>query len=459
MTEAENLHGPDSRFQAFQRFNEKELTEIELIQVAGFLSDEDKDIRNLAAEILLRYDYHFIPGKITPLISSGDISVRNFAGSLLLSMGDKSVQPLKDFLRSAEKDDEKKFAIDLLGLIGNPDCEDDLLCILDSSSNENVIVAAIEALGGVKSEKAIHQLISLYGNNNLFDIPVVEALGKIGSPQVLNFIYSNFHQTDDFIKFSFIESLGSIGDEETFFFLLSELNESRGLISRALLKSIYLLKIRYHYDIPFDERMRILILDTIKEADEEIKNISLLMLADFTDKESMLACLKNYGTYQDLDEKIKTSIVNSEYIVSCFTEILEQEPKNISHLLNLFKEIIEAKPVLISSLSNVNLRSLLTALSNLISHHDEEIRMISFELLFIIDKRTALLFADSFVDDGSLWNRLRLIEILSGYGSSAANKIIERFINDKENMVSERAYSYKNSLEQENSILNTELAK
>ena len=245
-----------------------------LVGLTHLLSDKDRNLRSLVTEILLKYDNDDVLNKIIEYISSNDISIRNYSGELLVKFGEKALNHLIKFLYNSSNNDDLKFVIDILGIIGSNVCEGEILTIMEKTNNENVILSCIETLGNIKSEKATSKLISLFRQNYLFDPAIIESLGKIGSPEILSFLYSIDNKVDLLEKFLIIESLGRIGDEETYYFLLSELNESKGPLTWTILKSISILRNKYNFDIPFDEKMKNLLLEAITEADEEVKNIA-----------------------------------------------------------------------------------------------------------------------------------------------------------------------------------------
>jgi len=433
------------------------LEEEVLFELTELLSDGDRNLRFLAGEILLKYDNDDVLQKITELISSSDISIRNFSGELLVKFGERSLNHLIKFLNNTDNNDDLKFIIDILGIIGSNICEGEILTIMAKSTNENVILSCIETLGNIKSEIAIDKLISLYGKNYLFDPAIIESLGEIGSSEILPFLYSIDKKVDELEKYIIIESLGRIGDEETFFFLLSELNESKGPLSWTILKSIYLLKTKYNFDIPFDEKMKNLILEAITESDEEIKDIALLMLVEFNDKESSLVCLRNYGLNENLLDLLKEKLEqNPSFVITHIAEVLKEQPSNIFYLLRLVVDILMSKPETGKNLKNVELREFVSILIELLNHSDEEVRILSAELLFVLDKDTASLFANVLSEDNSIWNRMKLIELLNGYKSPNAEEIIGKMVGDSEVMVSEKAKEYINSRGSEN-LINSEL--
>jgi HEAT repeat protein len=417
-----------------------------LVDLTCLLSDKDRNLRYLVSEILLKYNNDEVLQKIIELISSNDISIRNYSGELLIKFGEKALNHLIKFVYNSDNNDDLKFVIDILGLIGSNICEGEILTIMDRSNNENVILSCIETLGNVKSEKATSKLISLYGKNKLFDPAIIETLGKIGSSEVLSFLYSIDNKVDILEKYIIVESLGRIGDEETYYFLLSELKDANGPLTWTILKSISLLKAKYKFDIPFDEKMKNLLLDVITEADEEVKNIALLMIIDFNDKESTMVCLRNYGLNENLMDLLKQKLEqNPSFIISHISEILWEQPTNISQLVRLVYDILMFQPDTGKNLKSIELREFVSVLINLLNFPDEEIRILSTELLFKLDRDTAVLFANLISEDMSMWNRMKLIELLVEYNSPNAEEIIRKMIGDPEEMVREKAIEFVNA--------------
>jgi HEAT repeat protein len=431
----------DEKVRFLESLFDSNLTEEQLFYISELVFDEDKGVRNSVSFLIINNSNEKIAAKIVPLTSSGDISIRNFAGELLIKIGSKAVNPILEYIDSGN-DDEKKFLIDVLGLIGDGRASAKITRILNSVKNENVILACIEALGNLKSEKSLYHIMSFYGLNDLYKPVVIESLGKIGSPAALGFISSKYEEEiDELVKFSIIESFGSIGDEETFFFLLAELNEVKGALVWPIIKSIYNLKEKFRLDIPFDERMKDIILQTVLEADAEYKKIAASLLMVFNDKEVISVYLKILGNDAETDEIIAPKFwENPKLTFEIISEMMSQQTENVKELLNLLKDIIqldgEEKYHLAPSLQ---LRNLTDSLSRFLSDHDEEIRILALELLFILDKNIAVLFADDFCGDTNLWNRLKLVEILEEVIHPKADEALLKLANDAEEMVRERA--------------------
>ena len=112
-----------------------------------------------------------------------------------------------NYLPAANVDDQK-FIIDILGLIGDPKPAEEIVNILKISTDDNVILACIEALGNMRSDKGFEQFVTLYKEYELFRPTIIEAMGKIGTSECVSFINSNYYGADELTKFSLIESLG-----------------------------------------------------------------------------------------------------------------------------------------------------------------------------------------------------------------------------------------------------------
>lgn len=268
--ESLNSQNPEEIIDSLQQLNDVALTDDLVDAVTGLISDNDKGVRNFVAQILSFSDNPKVPYTLVKFIHHPDLTIKNLAGEILLKLNEKSTDALLSFMHEGD-DDDKKFIIDILGLIGSRGTENKIIEVLESSENDNLTLACIESLGNIGSENAIEKLISLYPQNELYKPSVIEALGKIKSQKSLDFLMEKYSMADDLIKITIIESLGEVGDIETFFFLLSELNENSGPFIWIIINSLYQLKQKNNLDIPFDERMKSSILYTITEGELKFK--------------------------------------------------------------------------------------------------------------------------------------------------------------------------------------------
>jgi len=408
--------------------------------VCAVITDPDKGVKNAAVNFLTQCSDARIPSHVTGYISSKDIGVRNLAGEILLRLGANAVEALVAYIPVGD-DDDKKFAIDILGLIGSPEASDAILEVMKNNFNENVFLSCIEALGNLKAVEALKPLIELFESNELFQPTIIEALGKIDTPESLEFVTSKYTEENEFLKFSIIESLGTIGDEATFFFLLSEVSETGAPLVWPLLRAILQLKQKFNFEIPFDEKMRSSILNTLNEADAEYKKVAAHLISAFDDKDIICACLKLYGVDFEIDEILRDKFFQFPVVtLKHVHELLNQKPANLKNIVGLIKELFEIyNPSGDEFLSEIELRNLSDSFSRCLENPDEEVRMLSFELLFSFDTETALLFSDSMTEDSSVWNRLHLLDLLEGIQHPKAEELIKVLCSDPDEMVSEKA--------------------
>ncbi len=436
---------PSERIEAIENFLNTDLTGEEIDALIPLISDPDKGVRNALARLLSGASNPRVPRLLVKYVQYPELSVRNLAGEILLNLKENATGALLSFIDEGD-DDDKKFVIDLLGLIGDLSVDSKIIEVLNTTGNQNLILSCIEALGNLKSEQAVQDMIGFYEKDETFKPNIIEALGKINSKSSLEFLTGKYSLENDLDKVTIIESLGQIGDVETFFFLLSELNENSGPIVWILINSIYQLKEKLNLDIPFDERMRNSILYTITEGELKYKKNAANLLSDFNDREILNACFEIYGLDEEIDEILTPKFfANYELIFDNISEVISKNPSNLKSIIYLFKEILFSNVGIgLNFFDSVELRNLSDALIKCLKDSDEEIRITSFEILNILDQQTAILFMDIMADDTSYWNRLKLLEILSFGNDENTIEIIKRFCEDEEEMVRERAVSLLN---------------
>lgn len=419
-------------------FEEVDNNTVELI--TKLITHEDKAIRNAASNFLIQNNNSTIPALVVDYISSEDISVRNLAGEILLKKGNDSIGAICKVLPGLTNDDDIKFLVDILGLIGDKCPEDLIIDILTKNQNENVIVACIEALGNIYSEKAVDAIIPFFEKSEVLKPVVIEATGKIRTLKSLKFITEKFKSDDDLLKFTMIESLGEIGDEDTFYFLLSQLENLTGALIWPLLEAIYKLKMKHDLEVPFDEKMKKCVLETITNSEPRYQIVAAHLVTVFDDPEILYACLTIYGMDAELNEILHEKFMqNIHRILSKIHTVIDNGNKYLPQVLDILQNIIETDYTAIAKLNDVEKRRLTGALSETLTNPDEVVRISSAELLFKIDTETALLFLDTMISDENFWNRIRLLDMFTDLDNSVIIEALDKLANDPEEMVSEKA--------------------
>jgi len=430
---------PGIRQEAVEFFLSNELTDEAEKIICSMITDPDKGVRNSVTLVLLSSSRPAIAELIVPYVSSPDLSVRNLAGELLIKMGEKATDALLAYIDKGD-DDDKKFIIDVLGLIGDKKAITKILDVMKVSQNDNVVLACIEGLGNIRAEESLSDLIASYEKNELFKPTVIEAIGKIGSRQALDFIISKYKNEDELTRYSIIESLGIVGDEEVFFFLLSELLQTTGALVWPLISSIRALKEKFNFDIPFDERMKNAIMSTLEQSDPNYRRDAAYLISAFEDKDILLACLRIFGEDPELDENLKSKFFeNSEMLFSKIHLLLNENPNNMVNLLWLLKEVLEFNYEVLGRLTDIDKRNLCDGFTRCLECADEEVRKSAMELLFAVNVDTALVFIGTMMEDNNLWNRLRLIELLETINVPQSNEALIALSKDPDEMINERA--------------------
>lgn len=434
-----NSNDPTVRREIVEKYYSGELPD-ELAKVfCSKIYDDDKGVRDSVGFALTISNNPNISEFLVPSISSDDISVRNLAGEILLKRGNLSIKALMDYLVNGN-DDDQKFIIDILGLIGELSSENCIIKVLQETGNDNVVLACIEALGNIRSADALNVIIPFYEKNELFRPTIIEYIGKIGDQNSLDFIMGKYTVADELTKFSVLEILGRIGNEETFYFLISELRIINAPLTWAAIASLKKLKEQLGLDIPYDEFTRNAVLSTLLNADLEYQREASSLLTHFKDRDIFSASFQAYGFDPEIDENIRSIfMLNKKLFISEITDFLKPNLTNLRSLLEFVKEIVEMDFEDIKQLSQLELRNFCSSLSDLLSHPDEEVRRISMELIFSLDESTGLIFIDLLSTDSNVWNRMKLIDILENIFCEEANKALKNLTNDDEEMVKERA--------------------
>lgn len=430
----------DIRRITVEQIADDNLTEDIIKMISSMLCDPEKGVRDAVSYLLAYNGNTNIPRYVTPYISSDDISTRNLAGEALLKIGEPAI---KDILAYIDKgnDDDKKFLIDILGLIGSEKPIEKIIEILNANKNHNVILSCIEAIGNIKYAGALEYLINLYSQDELYKPSIIEALGKIGSSNALEFMLQKYKCEDDLTRYSILESLGSMGDETTFFFLLNELKSVNDYLVPSLVSSLKQLKENYGLELPYEESSKKALLKTLAHFDSGYKKDAAYLLTVFNDPEIIYSFILTYGHEVEIDEVMRPKLMeNSRLVFIKVPEILEKNPSNLKHILWLIKDLIEVDGgESLGLLTKLENRYLSDVIAKFISDPDEEARRTAIELIFVINQETALLFLDAMLNDDNFWNRLRLLEILESVFSPIANNAIKKLAEDPEEMISDKA--------------------
>jgi HEAT repeat protein len=409
-------------------------------KLTAALGDEDTGVRDAASMTLIYNENPNISEFVVPKISSDDIAVRNLAGDILVKRGSGSVAALVGYVDKGD-DDDRKFVIDVLALIGDASAKDEVRRILAETNDDNVALACVEALGAMRVEEAVPALIEAFDKNELFGPTVVDSLGKIGSPKALPLILDRFDHADTLTQYSMLESLGELGDEETVPFLIEKLKQYQPPLTWPVIYSLNKLKDRFNVDTPSDERLKKAVLAAFDEAEPKYKKAATALMLHFPGDDAIDACLNNYGFDAEIDSNIAVIFTNQpEGFFRRVTRFVSDEQKNLKALLDAMKDMIGFdNGKTLRELDDVTLHALCEKLSGCFDHPNEEVRRSAMELLFYVNPDTAFFFIDTLAADKNIWNKLRLVDILERIDSEQSNEALKLLMEDEDAMLRQKA--------------------
>ena len=174
------------------------------------IQDDNRAVREAASEILESLEPEVCTGKLTPLLGSERIEVRNITASVLVKYGQSAVKDLILALVDPNED-VRKFSADILGLARNSEAVPNLCQSALEDEVSNVAVSAVEALGKIGDPGALPALYKLFDRNRGLEPEVVEAIGLIGQEESVKFLTDRLEQEDPVITFAIIDAFGNLG--------------------------------------------------------------------------------------------------------------------------------------------------------------------------------------------------------------------------------------------------------
>jgi len=408
--------------------------------VTAKLLSDDNGVKDTITRILSHNKNPNIPEYLVPYVSSDNIAARNLAGEILLNRKNESVDAMLNYLPDAN-DDDQKFIIDILGLIGDPKPANEIVSVLRYTKDDNVILACMEALGNIHSDIGIDDLIAVYEENELFRPTIIEAFGKIGTSECVDFINANYYGADELTKFSLIEGLGEIGNKESFDMLINDIQYLEGAYKWVAIETIGKLEEKLRLELPSDVALKNSLIETLETADQQYKKSAVRLVSMFNDEEIVEKVLNIYGNDEDIAQKLKEYFVNNLTMFFQKTSVyIQLQPQNIKEIIELIKEMIQVDNGLsLQSLTDLELRSFVEQFTIQLSNPDEEVRASVMELLFFFDMETALMFSDNMLEDTNAWNRMKLLDIIQYADHPKIIELLKILAGDSDEMVRESA--------------------
>lgn len=281
-----------------------------IIAFAKGLTDADKGVRDICALALERANNVPIPVRaeaVAPLITKEDIEVRNLAGDVLLKFGAAAVDALYPYL-SDTKEDNRKFACDIIGLSNNPAAIPHVRKLL-SDVDDNVRCAAVESLGFLKAVEHLGDIVAMY-DDEIVRPYVIAAIGNLGGKQAQEFLLKLMDESDEFVQINAIDALAVCADEIGIAHkLLVLLPKVSADVQSVLLRTIYSIAFRLQIAVELPDELRNIAYQALLDDDPDTRIAGLLALGKSYDEDDVPALLHEITRNNPETQKHILSIV------------------------------------------------------------------------------------------------------------------------------------------------------
>lgn len=268
------------------------LTKETIETFAKGLTDTDKGVRDICALALIRSPETAVREKsfaVAHLIAHDDIEVRNLAGDILMKLGSEAVTALYPYLED-DKEDNRKFACDIIGLSNNPNAVPYIRKLL-TDTDDNVRCAAVEALGFLKATDLLGDIIAMYDDESVRPY-VIGAVGHLGGKHAQEFLLKIMNEEEEFLQIAAIDALAVCADEIGIAHkLLGELPKVSSDVQPVLLRTIYSIAFRLQVPVALPPELRGTAYQALQDNDRDTRIAGLLALGSAYEEEDVPALL------------------------------------------------------------------------------------------------------------------------------------------------------------------------
>jgi len=262
------------------------------------LQDEHRAVREAASEVLESLPPSLMTKKLTPLLGSDRIEVRNIAAAVLVKYGDEAVEDLIPALFD-ENEDVRKFGADILGLARNPKAVPALCKAAKEDKVENVAISAVEALGKIGSPEALPTLYELFPKAPYMQTVIIEAIGLIGSPDSAEFLEKHLDKGDPMVDYAIIDALGLIANPSSIPILKSYFPKAPEALQHAVCQSLLSIGRKQHLQVlsAEDRQLWDAIKSCLKDEEETVTEKVQALLSQKLDKATLHMILEDTSTF------------------------------------------------------------------------------------------------------------------------------------------------------------------
>ncbi|TNF51925.1 MAG: HEAT repeat domain-containing protein, partial [Deltaproteobacteria bacterium] len=243
ITEALNSPDEEVRLQGLRDLATCDASE-GLALIFKAFGDESWRVRKESIELYLKLPIsRELIGEIIELLHAEEnAGLRNAAVEILTRMGRDSVPMLLAHARCSDHD-VRKFIIDILGDIDDPEAIPVLIAGLDDEDS-NVRAAAAENLGKLKSSEAVPNLLkAMHHQDLLLQFTILDALSRIASPVSLNDLLP--YKDEKLLRKALIDCLGKAGDGSAVAELIVSLTDPMRNVREAAILALVAIHTRY----------------------------------------------------------------------------------------------------------------------------------------------------------------------------------------------------------------------
>jgi HEAT repeat protein len=415
------------------------------------LRDENKGVREAAQRSLLSLGSEQVARSVVDYIAETNIVTRNIASDILVQMGPLSVKALLPLLYESDRD-VRKFAVDILGLIGDSASVSRIIPLLDDP-DDNVVFSVAEALGNIRSEEAVQPLCTAYENHADAKSVAAEALGKIGGQEAAKFLLKHFcelvqHPVDDpLLIYTILESLSHVGGKKSLTILRQHLRTFKGKLRHLILHCIIRINERCgEREMDWNEYKPYL-LDAVHDGSAAIRLSVSKALLNFHEDDVTEALLSVCGMDEELSGLLAQALPERDHIMRITVQGVEKGllrfNKTVYEILQRYIARYTYKTIPGEFLKDVteSLSEFCALLGRQWQDADQEIRPVIIDLLFKADGDHAIEFLAGITEYPDPWLRMQVIELLGPIEDRRATEFLMRFLADEDEMVRQLAFA------------------
>lgn len=424
---------------------------VAIAALANALRDENKGVRDAAVRSLLSIGNEHVARSVVDYLLETNIVLRNTAAEILIRLGPCSINAVLPYLYDADHD-VRKFAVDILGMIGDSSPVEHLLPFLNDP-DDNVVFSTVEALGNIRSHRAVKELIKTFETRDDCKSAVAEALGKIGGDEACDFLLQKYCEQvlkpnpDQLLLYTLLEALGVCGNKKALTILREQIGTLKGTLNSLLIHAVVQISNRCNScEFNWNVHKRDLI-EALGADNPSIRISAIQALQNLDDNEVTARLFLELGKNDDVDSMLVNvlpqrrnfleiavkTICTSEFVLSkSFFLVLRQYLKTLTYA-NLHPEFLNLDGKYLPQLSKL--------LGQLWHSADEESRPILIEVLFLLDGDRAIEVLSGVTEYPDPWIKMQVIELLAPITGRQAVDFIARFVTDDDEMVRQLAIS------------------